>query len=367
MHRWSLALAVLVAVAGLARWPRAPVVVGPSPAPARGGGDAVAGSSAGKAVEPRGGGAPGYPARTGEVPEVAAARLPWAGDGPGGNEGAGAPGLASGEAGRGRPGGRGTAHRHRVPPYDLERRGIPRPAGREARVAVAPDAGAGDPTASREAAAGESGAGGVPGAGGAEAVARLDRALSLGDPATVLSSIDELETLGGREAAEAIGEVLHHPELGPDVLRRAIEALGWVGHPVGAYALRSVLFDEDPAMALAAVVALEDIGGSEGAEALGAAFERGDPHPGIEERALEALAWIGGSRASEVAGQVLERGDPAVRQAAVEALYEIGDAEAVRALEDAARTAADPEFREALADLCEVLGGEACRAGSGQP
>lgn len=180
------------------------------------------------------------------------------------------------------------------------------------------------------------------------------------NPAVVAEAIAELETLGTPEAIAALGDLIGRSSTSTALKLRAIEALEWTESSRGIPILRSALWDADPQVANAAVVALESYAGgalSDAAvEAVAEVFRRSGSLD-LQVRALEAIGWLEGDRAIALTTQVLEANPTGpLYGVALEILYELGDQSTIPALWTAYSSTSDPGAKQVLADLLDMLG-----------
>lgn len=145
-----------------------------------------------------------------------------------------------------------------------------------------------------------------------------------------------------------------------DELRKIFSELSWIRHPVAVEPIAALLVaDERPAVADAAIDALEDIGTPEAVRAMGRVF----PLEGREEtklRAVEGIRWIGfDARDDAVAELIRALADPSdeVRRMASAALASLEEPAVVAQLYAAYQDpATDARARGALAVLLRSLG-----------
>ena len=104
----------------------------------------------------------------------------------------------------------------------------------------------------------------------------------------------------------------------------AMEVLGMVPNRAHTAVVRAGLRDEDPAVRLAAIMALADLRDPESVEELIACVREGDPL--VRRRAVEALSHMRARAAKALLEELIDDPDAAVRKAAITNLADIGDA-----------------------------------------
>jgi HEAT repeat protein len=132
--------------------------------------------------------------------------------------------------------------------------------------------------------------------GGKEAEGLLLDAMD--DPEMASTAVSGLQTLGTRAAREALVDVAAHSE-DVNLRTQALYAVSWSGGREGEEAIIAAMSDDDETVRQTAFSAIQSVGTSRAAEALGEQLAQMDPEDPMAYQAASALRSMGGSAATE--------------------------------------------------------------------
>lgn len=161
-----------------------------------------------------------------------------------------------------------------------------------------------------------------------------------------------LGAAGGTEAVNALGKLSTDPD--PSTRFTAVEALGSTGTEEAYPALLSALGDPLPEIRAAALQAMGNLGDARAAMPLGGHLASEDRD--VRRTAAFALAKVAPPDAIHGLVGALQDSDREVRHAAVQTLQRLGGREALVALDGAATSDPDPLVREAALSAIREIG-----------
>ena len=118
------------------------------------------------------------------------------------------------------------------------------------------------------------------------------------DPEMASTALSGLQTLGTRSAREALVDVAAHSD-DVNLRTQALYAVSWSGGREGEEAIIAAMSDEDETVRQTAFSAIQSVGTSRAAEALGQQLSQMDPEDPLAMQAASTLRSMGGSAASE--------------------------------------------------------------------